>query len=160
MGLFSKKSNVLEIHAPVDGKIISLDEVKDDIFSQRMLGDGFAIAPKTGNFIAPFDGKLVTVFPTGHAYGLKHKSGVETLIHIGLDTVTLEGKGFDIKVSQDEKVKQGDILVNVDLDEIKDKVPAIDTSIVFTPESLGSRKIEIVKTGDVKQGEIVAIIKK
>ncbi len=87
MGLFSKKSKELEIIAPVDGEIIALDKVEDEVFLQKMLGDGLAIKPSAGNFVAPVAGKLITVFPTGHAYGIKSNNGVEMLLHIGMDTV-------------------------------------------------------------------------
>lgn len=96
MRLFSKKPKELEIIAPVDGEVIALDKVEDEVFSQKMLGEGLAIKPRAGNFIAPIVGKLITVFPTGHAYGIKSNNGVEMLLHIGMDTVSLNGKGFDI----------------------------------------------------------------
>ncbi len=160
MGLFSKKLKELEIIAPVDGEIIALDKVEDEVFSQKMLGDGLAIKPSAGNFVAPVAGKLITVFPTGHAYGIKSNIGVEMLLHIGMDTVSLDGKGFDIKVKQDDNVKQGDLLCEVDLAVLKaEKVPSLDTPIVFTPETMSGRTITVVKEGKVKQGEVIAIIK-
>lgn len=160
MGLFSKKPKELEIIAPVDGEFIALDKVEDEVFSQKMLGDGLAIKPSAGNFIAPIAGKLITVFPTGHAYGIKSNNGVEMLLHIGMDTVSLNGKGFDIQVKQYDNVKQGDLLCNVDLAVLKaENVPSLDTPIVFTPETMIGKKINIVKTGNFKQGEIIAIIK-
>ncbi|RUO86585.1 PTS sugar transporter subunit IIA [Spiroplasma endosymbiont of Megaselia nigra] len=160
MGLFSKKPKELEIIAPVDGEVIALDKVEDEVFSQKMLGEGLAIKPSAGNFIAPIAGKLITVFPTGHAYGIKSNNGVEMLLHIGMDTVSLNGKGFDIQVKQDDNVKQGDLLCNVDLAVLKaENVPSLDTPIVFTPETMSGNTINIVKTGNVKQGEIIAVIK-
>ncbi len=160
MGLFSKKTKELEIIAPVDGEIIALDQVEDEVFSQKMLGDGIAIKPTAGNFVAPIAGKLVTVFPTGHAYGIKSIHGIEMLLHIGMDTVSLNGKGFNIKVKQDDNIKQGDLLCEVDLAVLKaEKVPSLDTPIVFTPETMSGKTITIVKTGKVKQGEVIAIIK-
>ncbi|WP_338990407.1 PTS glucose transporter subunit IIA [Spiroplasma endosymbiont of Seladonia tumulorum] len=152
MGLFSKKPKELEIIAPVDGEVIALDKVENEVFSQKMLGKGLAIKPIAG--------KLITVFPTGHAYGIKSNNGVEMLLHIGMDTVSLNGKGFDIQVKQDNNVKQGDLLCNVDLAVLKAKnVPSLDTPIVFTPETMSGKTINIVKTGNVKQGEIIAVIK-
>ncbi|AGM26515.1 PTS system glucose-specific IIA component [Spiroplasma syrphidicola EA-1] len=158
MGLFTKKSKEIEIIAPVDGEIIKLDDVNDEVFSQKMLGDGFGIKPSAGNFLAPMTGKLMTVFPTGHAYGIKHASGVEMLLHIGMDTVSLNGEGFNIKVKQDDNVKQGDLLCEVNLSQIKDKVPSLDTPIVFTPDAIGNHTIKLLKTGKVKQGEVVAVV--
>lgn len=155
MGLFSKNKN-LEVLAPVDGEIIDLSEVEDEVFADRMMGDGLAFIPESNDFFAPIEGKLVTVFPSGHAYGIKHKSGVEILLHIGLDTVTLSGEGFDIKVKQDQNIKAGDLLVNVDLDTVSKQVPSIKTPLVFT--TLEGKTFKVVASGKVKQGDVVAII--
>ncbi|ATZ18909.1 PTS system, glucose-specific IIA component [Williamsoniiplasma somnilux] len=157
MGLFSKKNKQIEIFAPVDGKIIGLDKIEDEVFKEKMMGDGFAFDPANGEFVSPIDGELVSVFPTKHAYGIKHKSDVELLIHIGLDTVTLEGEGFNCVVSQGQKVKVGDKLVDVDLKLIAKKVPSIKTPLVFT--NTAGKTIEIVKKGAVKKGDLVAILK-
>ncbi|QHX35651.1 PTS system, glucose-specific IIA component [Spiroplasma sp. TIUS-1] len=164
MGLFSKKvkaaSNaVLEIFAPVDGKIIDLTEVQDEMFAEKMMGDGVAIVPANGNFVSPMDGELVTVFkPSGHAYGIKANNGVELLIHIGLDTVALAGEGFDIKVNQGDKIKKGEALVNVDLASVTPKVPSIETPIIFMTDSVAGKKMTIVKTGEVKAGDLIVTI--
>lgn len=105
-------------------------------------------------------GKLITFFLTGHAYGIKSNNGVEMLLHIAMDTVSLDGKKFDIKVKQDDNVKQGDLLCEVDLAVLKaEKVPSLDTPIVFTPETMSGKTITIIKEGKVKQGEVIAIIK-
>ncbi|WP_026389641.1 PTS sugar transporter subunit IIA [[Acholeplasma] multilocale] len=158
MGLFGKKNKTIEIYAPVDGKLVGLDKVEDEVFSEKMMGDGFAFVPAAnGEFVAPIEGELVTVFPTKHAYGIKHKSGVEVLIHIGLDTVTLNGEGFEAFVEQGGKVKVGDKLVNVDIKTIKTKVPSTTTPLIFTDQA--GKEIEIVKTGKVAKGDLVAILK-
>ncbi|SYV96302.1 glucose-specific phosphotransferase enzyme IIA component [Mycoplasma putrefaciens] len=122
-----------------------------------MLGDGFAIIPKTKIFHAPISGKLVTVFPTKHAYGIRAKNGVEILVHIGLDTVKLNGEGFKTFVKQDQMVNAKDKLVNVDIKKIAKKVPSMKTPVIFT--NTAGKTIEIVKTGNVKYGEVVAILK-
>ncbi|WP_338983687.1 PTS glucose transporter subunit IIA [Spiroplasma endosymbiont of Othius punctulatus] len=164
MGLFSKKTKVsttsaLEIFAPVDGKLIDLTSVQDEMFAEKMMGDGLAIVPANGTFVSPIDGELVTVFkPSGHAYGIKASNGVEVLIHIGLDTVALGGEGFDIKVSQGNKIKKGEALVNVDLAVVTPKVPSIETPIIFMTESMTGKTLTIVKTGEVKAGELIATI--
>ncbi|QEH61350.1 PTS system glucose-specific IIA component [Spiroplasma chinense] len=155
MGLFTKNKN-LEIYAPVDGEIIDLTSVKDEVFAEGMLGEGLAFEPANGEFVAPISGKLVTVFPSGHAFGIRSKCGVEILLHIGLDTVTLDGEGFDVKVKQNESVNQGDTLVVVDLEEVSKKVPAMQTPLIFTTDSMSGRKIEILKTGKVSKGDLVA----
>ncbi|UZQ29940.1 MAG: PTS glucose transporter subunit IIA [Spiroplasma phoeniceum] len=91
MGLFTKKPKELEIIAPVHGEIVALDKVVDEVFSQKMLGECLAIKPSAGNFIVPIAGKLITVFPTSHAYEIKSNNGAEILLHIGMGTVSLNG---------------------------------------------------------------------
>ncbi|ACU78309.1 PTS sugar transporter subunit IIA [Mycoplasma mycoides] len=154
MWFFNKNLKVL---APCDGKIITLDEVEDDVFRERMLGDGFAIYPTSNDFHAPVSGKLVTAFPTKHAFGIQTKNGVEILLHIGLDTVSLDGNGFESYVIQDQEVNAGDKLVTVDLQEVSKKVPSIKSPIIFTNN--GGKTLEIVKMGEVKKGDVVAILK-
>lgn len=117
--------------SPAKGKIIALEEVPDKTFSQKLLGDGFAIDITDGKIIAPISGKLETVFPSGHAFGIKGANG-EVLLHIGIDTVSLNGEGFDVKVKQGDFVKQGDVLVNVDLDKIHQLGKLTLTMVLFT----------------------------
>lgn len=117
--------------SPAKGKIIALEEVPDKTFSQKLLGDGFAIDITDGKIIAPISGKLETVFPSGHAFGIKGANG-EVLLHIGIDTVSLNGEGFDVKVKQGDFVKQGDVLVNVDLDKIHQLGKSTLTMVLFT----------------------------
>ncbi|PPE05748.1 PTS sugar transporter subunit IIA [Williamsoniiplasma lucivorax] len=157
MWIFKKKTKEVQIFAPVNGKVIGLDLVEDDVFKEKMMGDGFAIDPTDGEFVAPMEGELVTAFPTKHAYGIKHKTGIELLLHIGLDTVTLNGQGFTSYVEQGQNVRVGDKLVDVDLKKIKTKVPSIKTPIVFTNDM--GKTINLVKTGAVKKGDLIAIIK-
>ncbi|WP_031543301.1 PTS sugar transporter subunit IIA [Mesoplasma photuris] len=158
MGLFSKKNKGIEIYAPVDGTLIPLSSVEDEVFAEKMMGDGFAFEPKNGDFVSPIEGKLVTVFPTGHAYGIQHKSGLEVLIHIGLDTVTLEGKGFKAAVTQGQDVKVGDELVKVDIKKVAAEVPSMKTPLIFTNQI--NKAIEMVAVdGPVKKGDLIAIIK-
>lgn len=117
--------------SPAKGKIIALEEIPDKTFSQKLLGDGFAIDITDGKIIAPISGKLETVFPSGHAFGIKGANG-EVLLHIGIDTVSLNGEGFDVKVKQGDFVKQGDVLVNVDLDKIHQLGKSTLTMVLFT----------------------------
>lgn len=159
MGLFSKKNKDLEIFAPVNGELIDLSQVEDEVFAEGMLGDGFAFMPEEGTFCAPIGGKVVTVFPSGHAYGIRSKTGVEILLHIGIDTVSLNGEGFDIKVKQDQNVEVGDELVTVDLKSVAAKVPSIQTPLIFTTDSMSGKTIEVLKKGKVKKGDLVAIVK-
>ena len=105
--------------SPAGGRLMNITEVADPAFSSKMLGDGFAVDLTDGEIGAPFDGEVTAAFPTGHAFGLKRKDGLECLIHVGMDTVQLNGKGFDVKVKQGQMVKKGDTLVVVDLDEVR-----------------------------------------
>ena len=114
MGLFGWLKKAPEIKkaefvSPATGKIIPVDQVEDETFASKILGDGFAVELTDGEVIAPFDGEVTAAFPTGHAYGLKREDGLECLIHIGLDTVELNGSGFDVKVKQGDQVKQGQV---------------------------------------------------
>lgn len=117
--------------SPISGEIISLDNVSDEVFSQRMMGDGFAIEPENGDVFSPLDGTITAVFPTKHAISIKSNSGVEILIHFGLDTVNLKGEGFEVYVEQGDSVKAGDPLLKVNIEEIRNKVPSVVVLIVF-----------------------------
>jgi glucose-specific phosphotransferase system IIA component len=117
--------------SPAQGELISIENVNDPVFSQRMMGDGFAIVPEGEYFFAPFTGKVEMVFPTGHAIGLKSEDGLEVLIHIGLDTVKLKGEGFKTFVKQGDSVMIGDPLIKVDLVLIKNRGYDITTPIIF-----------------------------
>ncbi len=105
--------------APVAGSVIALTEVNDKVFASKALGDGVGIVPTSGRVVAPVSGVLVTVPESGHAFGIKTDDGVEVLVHVGIDTVRLEGRGFDVDVHKDQRVEAGDVLANVDLDAIK-----------------------------------------
>ncbi|MBP1968625.1 PTS system trehalose-specific IIC component [Virgibacillus natechei] len=120
------------IYAPLSGEVIPLDNVPDPTFSQKMMGDGLAIEPSVGKVVAPFDGEIVQLFPTKHAIGLRGNSGVEVLIHIGLETVTLDGEGFEAHIKQGDQVKAGDPLVTFDLAYIKEKAASAITPIIIT----------------------------
>lgn len=117
--LFKKKDKKYMIGSPVKGKSISISKVNDPTFSGELLGKGIAIIPADGNIYAPVDGDLVTVFPTGHAFTMQTDYGAEILVHIGIDTVKMQGKGFSTHMSSDSKVKKGDLIISVDLEEIK-----------------------------------------
>jgi PTS system trehalose-specific IIC component len=120
------------VYAPLTGKITPIERVPDPTFSEKMMGDGLAIEPADGKVVAPIDGEIVQIFPTKHAIGLKGKSGIEVLIHIGLETVGLNGEGFEAHVEQGDLVKVGDPLVTFDLDFIKEKAASAITPVVIT----------------------------
>ncbi|WPC16732.1 PTS beta-glucoside transporter subunit IIBCA [Pediococcus inopinatus] len=121
-----------KVYSPVKGEMINLESVSDDTFAQKMLGDGVAIIPEEGKIYAPFDGEIMTVFPTKHAIGLKSDTGIELLIHIGLDTVNLKGAPFTAHVKDNDQVKKGQLLMDVDLDAIKKAGYDITTPIIVT----------------------------
>ncbi|MFN8371137.1 MAG: PTS glucose transporter subunit IIBC [Bacteriovoracaceae bacterium] len=131
---------------PLEGEVIPLTEVPDKVFSQKIMGEGFAIRPTSGIVIAPIDGIVASLFPTNHAIGIKNCEGDEVLIHFGIDTVKLKGDGFSSYVKKGETVHQGQLLLKVDLDKIKDRVPSIITPIIFTKLS-SSKKAILTKTG-------------
>ncbi|MEY8309016.1 PTS glucose transporter subunit IIA [Erysipelotrichaceae bacterium 51-3] len=127
-----QKSSKFEVLAPADGRLIDLGEVADQVFSSRMMGEGFAIVPENGKIYAPVSGSAVSVFPTGHAFGLHTPSGVEVLVHVGLDTVSLNGEGFHVKVSQGDEVKAGDLLVEFDPQVLQKHQLDSTTMVIFT----------------------------
>lgn len=108
------------VYVPVNGKTATLESLEDGMFSEKMMGDGIAVIPSDGKFTVPIGGTVKAAFPTGHAYGILTDDGAEVLIHIGIDTVELEGKGFRPHVKQGQRVSVGDKLVTVDLDVVKD----------------------------------------
>jgi len=142
-----------KILAVVDGKVNSLKSIKDGVFSEKMLGDGAVIEvdKKASEFtvVSPVAGKLVTAFPTGHAYGIETKSGLEILVHIGVDTVNLDGEGFKMLVKQGKKVKAGTPLATVNAKLIKSKVPSLNPIILIT----SGQPVSNVTKGEVEAGQ-------
>ncbi|CDR26972.1 glucose-specific PTS transporter subunit IIBC [Staphylococcus schweitzeri] len=133
------------VHAPLTGEVTPLSEVPDQVFSEKMMGDGIAIKPSQGEVRAPFNGKVQMIFPTKHAIGLVSDSGLELLIHIGLDTVKLNGEGFTLHVEEGQEVKQGDLLISFDLDYIRNNAKSDITPIIVTQGNITNL--------DFKQGE-------
>ncbi|QGH33862.1 PTS glucose transporter subunit IIA [Gracilibacillus salitolerans] len=116
--LFKKKEANSDLMAPLTGKVIPLEQVPDQVFSQKMMGDGVAIEPTGKQVVSPVDGEVVDVFKTKHAISLKTDGGAEILVHMGLETVELDGKGFDMQVENGQKVKKGDPLATFDIDTV------------------------------------------
>lgn len=148
MGLFSRRKKE-EFVSPMKGVLLPLEQVPDPVFSQRVMGDGFAVELSGGEVLAPMSGTIVTAFSTGHAFGIKTDDEMELLIHIGIDTVNLNGKGFEVQVREGDAVKQGDVLVKVDVDYVKEQGKSIVSPVVFT----SGEKIELLKSGIVESGE-------
>lgn len=121
-----------EVYAPCDGTVKPLSEVNDDVFSQEIMGKGVAIEPNTGNLYAPCDGTITVCFPTGHAIGLKSKNGTEILMHVGIDTVNLQGKYFSPQIKVNDEVKKGQLLLTFDLEKIKEAGYETTTPVIIT----------------------------
>ena len=144
---------------PVNGKIVPLSEVSDPTFASEMLGTTVAIEPSDGKIVAPCDGEVINIFETGHAVCLTTQAGGELLIHVGVDTVKLEGKGFTKKVSDGAKVHAGDVLIEADLDTIKEAgYPATTMFILTNADDFG--KVEKAEPGDVTEGSRIMEISK
>ncbi|MFH7818212.1 N-acetylglucosamine-specific PTS transporter subunit IIBC [Neobacillus thermocopriae] len=138
-----------EFVMPIEGEIIELSEVPDQVFSQKMMGDGFGIIPAKGSVVSPVDGEIINIFPTKHAIGIKSKHGYEILIHIGIDTVHLKGQGFKVLVNEGELVTKGKEILTFDLELIKKSAPSTVTPIIFT----NLTKLNMKKQGKVTQGQ-------
>lgn len=137
-GLFKKSKNV-ELMAPISGKIIDITDVPDEVFSQKMVGDGIAIEPTCGLVVSPCNGKVVQVFSTNHAIGIQTKEGLDILIHLGIDTVELKGEGFRRLTETGKEVKIGDVLMEMDIDKIKSLGKHTITPLIITnPEKAKS----------------------
>lgn len=154
----SGAESVFEIACPVKGKVVPITEVKDEVFASKGMGDGVGIIPAEGKVYAPFDGTVEAVFPTGHAVGIS-ANGVEALIHIGINTVELDGKGFQAKVQQGDHVKKGDLLVSFDKAFIEGK--GYDSTVVFIVTDAGDEGQLEIKTGKEQNAmETVMCIKR
>ena len=144
-----------DVYSVADGQVIALEQVKDPVFAQKMMGDGFAVEPANGNIVSPVSGTVSSIFPTKHALGLVTADGLEVLVHIGLDTVSLEGKPFTVRVTEGQQVAAGDLLVTADLGAIRDAGRETTTVVVFTNgDAIKSVKLE--QTGSLAANTAVA----
>ena len=156
MGLFDifkkKEKTVVTIYSPMNGKVIELKDVPDEAFAQKMVGDGCAIEPDKGVICSPVDGQLMNIFPTNHALIFETVDGLEMIVHFGIDTVKLDGKGFQ-KLREPGPIKIGDEIIKYDLDDIKDGVPSTRSPIIINNMEK-VEKIEVLSLGKViKIGE-------
>lgn len=148
----NKNIDSIEFAAPLTGLLMTIDNVPDQVFSQKMMGDGFGIDPQNGEVFAPFNGVVTSVFPTKHAIGLETEDGLEVLIHMGLDTVNLKGEGFDVLVNNGDKISLGQKIAVIDIDSIKGKVPSLVTPIIFTNLKEG-QSVKLLKEGKIQHGD-------
>ena len=158
MGLFDKlfksaepKYSDSDVVAICDGQIVDTKSIKDQTFAQEMMGKTYAFEPTSGEIVSPVNGTLEIVFPTGHAFGLRAKDGTGYLIHIGIDTVNLNGKGFTILKKQGETVKAGETVIKVDLDTVKQSYPV--TTMFIITEPLEGKEYNFKSSGTVTKGE-------
>ena len=139
--------------APIDGRLVDLSQVPDEVFAGKIMGDGFAIDPVNGEVVSPLNGTVTSFMAdTRHAVGITSDEGLEVLIHIGIDTVKLAGDGFVGLVGQNEKVLAGQPLLKVDLERIRDKVPSLVSPIVFTNLPAG-RAVYVQAGRTIRRGE-------
>ena len=144
-----------EVYSVADGQVVALEQVEDPVFAQKMMGDGFAVEPANGNIVSPVTGTVSSIFPTKHALGLVTDSGLEVLVHIGLDTVSLEGKPFTVHVSEGQKVAAGDLLVTADLDAIREAGRKTSTVVIFTNGDV-LKSVKLEQTGSLAAKTAVA----
>ena len=154
---FKKKNKGLEVDAAVDGELIPITEVKDDVFSTKMLGDGYAIKPTSGEIHSPVEGDISTLFPTKHAIGIKTKEGLEILVHLGIDTVELNGAPFKMEIQKGDHVTPGQLLGTMDLKQVTDSGRDDSVIVVYTNMDL-IESITPVQKGYISSGDNVQII--
>lgn len=148
------KAKVTDLYCPVKGEVASIDQAPDEAFADKMMGDGIVIKPQDHVVYSPCDGEVAFVFPTNHAIGLVTDTGVELLIHFGIDTVKLEGKGFQVYVKDGDRVKKGDKLMDVDLHFIEKHAKSSATPFVVTNLE-DNQKIQIIKQGNSNAKELI-----
>lgn len=151
-GFLKKKKQQTEIYAPVDGRVISLEEVGDGIFSEKLVGDGVAVIPESDQIVVPVDGEISFVMETGHAFGVRVPDGPEILVHIGIDTVNEKGEGFQVLVKEHQTVKTGVPAVLVNRETLYKKGYNLAT-MVLVPEIDSFGSLQFLKKGEVCAGK-------
>lgn len=144
------KSRPIDFVAPMSGILIPLQKVRDQVFSSKSMGDGFAIELSEGTVVSPVNGEIMFIFPTKHAIGILGEDKNEYLLHVGLDTVYLQGEGFEVHVEVGNKVYKGDPLITIDLPMMKSKKIDLTSPVLVT--NLDGRGIKLLKKGEVKYG--------
>lgn len=147
-----KVVNTIVIGSPITGEAMNLSKVPDEGFAGKMMGDGAAVEPKAAEIKAPVDGEVTFVFPSKHAIGFQTKTGIAMLLHVGIDTVKLDGKGFEVLVSDGQEVKKGDVLMKIDIPFLKENAPSVVTPVICT-ELEDNQKIRLLHEGSIKAGD-------
>lgn len=153
-GIFKKKESTIQIGAPVKGTAVPIQEVSDPTFGEEILGKGVAVRPADGNICAPADGEIAMLFDTLHAVSLVSEDGAEILVHVGLDTVALKGQYFTTHVKTGDKVKKGDLMLTVDIEQVKAAgYDVITPMVICNTDDFG--KVEAVTGTMVSPGDTV-----
>lgn len=156
--MFNLKKKEKSLNSPVSGKIISIDKVPDSVFSQKIMGDGFAVVPSNGNILSPIDGTISQVSETLHAYCIDSSDGLEILVHIGIDTVNLKGEGFSPLVKAGDKINKSEPLAIVNLETLKNHGYNTTVVVVITnTEKLKAHKV--IESPDAPAGTSAFIYK-
>ncbi len=146
------KRKTREVLSPVDGQVIEIERVDDEVFANKMAGEGVAVIPVSDTFCAPIEGVISKIFSTNHAYSIKSDKDLEVMVHIGLETVALKGEGFERLANEGERVEAGDPVIRVDLSYITEHAKDIVTPVIVSDESDAKeikKRYNIVKTGDI-----------
>ena len=147
----------ITVDSPLEGRIIPLSEVQDEVFSEEIIGKGAAVIPSKGEIHAPSEGEILSVFDTGHALGMRTADGVELLVHIGLNTVELKGKHFQTHAKQGDHVKKGDLLISFDMDAIREAGYDITTPVLVS--NTGDYLDILAKKEGTAEGPLITVLK-
>lgn len=165
MGLFKKilgtKAGIIDdkIYSPLTGEVAPLSAVNDLVFSQEMMGKGVAVIPRAGRVVAPCNGEIISVFRTRHAVTIKADNGAEIIIHVGLETVALDGKYFESHVADGERINKGDLLLTFDIDKIKEEGYEMITPVIVT-NSADYQRVDKTEKNRVKDGDLLIALTK
>lgn len=151
-----KRKSAPELVTVADGEVIAIEGVSDPVFASKAIGDGFAVRPTSGTVVSPVSGKILSVFPTKHAITLIGENGLEILIHMGIDTVKLDGEGFTVEVAAGDKVRAGQPVATMDLDLISGK--GVETTIMILVTNLEGRSLDLT-TGNATAGTSILVVK-
>jgi PTS system glucose-specific IIA component len=146
------KRKTREVFSPVDGQVVEIENVDDEVFSTKMVGDGVAVIPMSDTFCAPIDGTISKIFSTNHAYSVRNDKDLEVMVHIGLETVALKGEGFERLANEGDMVKAGDPVIRADLAYIREHAKDIVTPVIISEESDVKeieKQFKAVKCGDM-----------
>lgn len=158
---FFKKnnSNDITLYSPAEGELISITEVPDEVFSTKLMGDGYAVKPIEGTIYSPIEGEIASIFPTKHAVTIKNEAGLEVILHMGIDTVELKGIPFEIHVEQGEKINRNTRIASVDLEYLKKHNKPDDIIVALTNLEDISGSITNISKGNVEASTVIGTIK-